>query len=102
MYSKVQHYNNWQDLTLVNMCHVFTVVPIEAFRKMLTSSFPVQFEEFLWTIPQQFDKFLKKFLTSCFIDQSNLVFYFWAIWLVHSPVYWWIKSYVIRQSKLLK
>jgi hypothetical protein len=42
-----------------------TVVPIEAFRKMLTSSFP-NFKEFLWTIPQQFDKFLKKLLTSCF------------------------------------
>jgi hypothetical protein len=28
-----------------------TVVPIEAFRKMLISSFP-NFEEFLWTIPQ--------------------------------------------------
>jgi hypothetical protein len=25
----------------------------------------------LCTIPQQFDKFLKKFLTSCFIDQSD-------------------------------
>jgi hypothetical protein len=61
---------------------MITVVPIEAFRKMLTSSFP-NLKEHLWTIPQQSDKFLKKFLTSCFIDQSNFIFYFWAIWLVN-------------------
>jgi hypothetical protein len=36
----------------------FTVVPIEAFRKMLTNSFP-NLKEHLWTIPQQFEKFLK-------------------------------------------
>jgi hypothetical protein len=56
--------------TVLNLEFSFTVVPIEVFRKMLISSFP-NFEKFLWTIPQQFDKFLKKFLTSCFIDQSD-------------------------------
>ena len=53
---------------------IVTVVPIEAFRKMLTNSFP-NLKEHLWTIPQQFDKFLKKFLTSCFIDQSNFIYF---------------------------
>jgi hypothetical protein len=37
---------------------------------MLTNSFP-NLKEHLWTIPQQLYKFLKKFLTSCFIDQSD-------------------------------
>ena len=48
---------------------IITVVPIEAFRKMLTNSFPNLKEH--RKIHQQFDKFLKKFLTSCFIDQSD-------------------------------
>jgi hypothetical protein len=60
----------------------FTVVPIEAFRKMLTNSFP-NLKEHLWTIPQQFDKFLKKFLTSCFIDQSDCSKIKYKIWLVN-------------------
>jgi hypothetical protein len=55
---------------IIYLLDVFTVVPIEAFRKMLTNSFP-NLKEHLWTIPQQLDKFLKKFLTSCFIDQSD-------------------------------
>jgi hypothetical protein len=58
---------------------VFTVVPIEAFRKMLTNSFP-NFKEHLWTGPQQFDKFLKKFVTSCFIDQSDCSKIKYKIW----------------------
>ena len=41
-------------------------------------------EEFLWTILQQFDKFLKKFLvTSCFIDQSDCSKIKYKIWLVN-------------------
>ena len=59
-----------------------TVVPIEALRKMLTNSFP-NLKEHLWTIPQQFDKFLKKFLTSCFIDQSDCSKIKYKIWLVN-------------------
>jgi hypothetical protein len=59
-----------------------TVVPIEAFRKMLTNSFP-NLKEHLWTIPQKFDKFLKKFLTSCFIDQSDCSKIKYKIWLVN-------------------
>jgi hypothetical protein len=39
------------------MITVITVVPIEAFRKMLTNSFP-NLKEHLWTIPQQFDQIL--------------------------------------------
>jgi hypothetical protein len=52
---------------------------LQSFWKMLTNSF-LNLKEHLWTIAQQFEKFLKKFLTSCFIDQSNFIFYFWAIW----------------------
>jgi hypothetical protein len=60
-----------------------TVVPMEVFRKMLTNSFP-NLKEHLWTIPQQFDKFLKKFLTSCFIDQSGCSkIKIYKIWLVN-------------------
>jgi hypothetical protein len=72
----------YNDNDLFKVKILITVVPIEAFRKMLTSSFP-NFEEFLWTIPRQFDKFLKKFLTSCFIDQSDCSKIIYKIWLVN-------------------
>jgi hypothetical protein len=72
-----------------------TVVPIEAFRKMLTNSFP-NLKEHLWTIPQQFDKFLKKFLTSYFIDQSDCSKIIYKIWLVNETGSWELFKELIK------